>query len=100
MKVYVVFHGDIEEDRYVRAVCATEERAEAIRNTPQPCGEDHTEFIDPRFNRHLRQYVNRYANPDDAEVADEWTCYGTHDHFTNGGTEPSICCSVQEWELA
>jgi len=99
MKVYVVFHADIEDDRYVRAVCSTRERAEAIANTPTPCDESHDGFTDPRFQRHLRQYVNRYPDPADAEPADEWNCYGAHDHFTRGGTRESLCCTVDEWEV-
>jgi hypothetical protein len=35
MKVYVVFHADIEDDRYVRAVCSTAERARAVADSPE-----------------------------------------------------------------
>lgn len=99
MVVYVVFHADIEDDRYVRAVCSTRERAEAVRDLPAPCDDPHDGFIDPRFRRHLRQYVNRYPDPDAAEPTDEWGCYGAHDHFTDGGTRKSACCAVEEWHI-
>ena len=99
MRVYVVFHADIEDDRYVRAVCSTRDLAEQRANNPEPCTESHEGFTDPRFRRHLRLYPGHYDDPDDAEPATEWSCYGTHDHFTRGGTRESLCCSVEEWEI-
>lgn len=99
MKVYVVFHADIEDDRYVRAVCSTLERAEAVRDTPQPCEEGHVGYLEP-WNQHTRRSPTWYRDTNtELEPADEWSCYHAHDHFTRNGTQESLCCSVEEWEV-
>lgn len=83
--VYVVFHSDIEDDKYVRAVCSTQERAEAIANSPEPCRMPHA---------HTRRYPSVIHN----ELTDALNCYGARDHFTRGGTT-SLCCHAEAWVL-
>ena len=100
VKVYVVFHADIEDDRYVRAVCSTQERAEAVRDTPQPCDDSHDGYIDAAFRQHTRSSPTWSRDSGTEPVpTDEWGCYQAHDHFTRNGTMESLCCSVEEWEV-
>lgn len=80
-KVYVVFHADIEDDRYIRAVCATRERAEAIANSPEVCSLSHE-------HASIGGYRTRPEN-----------CAGSYDHMTRGGRDKSLCCGVDEWEV-
>lgn len=69
MKVYIVWHEDMEDDRYVRAVCLNKDIATTIANSP--------EIEPPQSNGH------RYV----------------HDHFTFGGTKESMCCRVETYEV-
>lgn len=78
MIVYVVFHNDIEDSKWVRGVYSTRELAEAKRDSPEPC------LTHPNCG-------DRHASPFDCRYAE--------DHFTRGGKVESICCDVDEWTL-
>lgn len=85
--VYVVFHADIEDDRYVRGVFSNEDLAKALVVDVDPCEESHGHTD---LHPHARVYSRsgtKYPQPSDARG-----CYMARAHH-------GYCCGVEAYTV-
>ncbi len=90
MRVYVVFHNDIEDSKYVRAVFATVEAAKAHRIVTDPCTSHGWSEHEGKDFPHLERAT--WGGGDPSKPTDAEHCYSAFPHRT-------WCCDVQAWEV-